>query len=99
MRDVKREKHPGDTFMPGTMPERSLRPLSAALLIFLRSVTEAPIACAVADRHGESTRAPKCKGMERLLKEGYEIISEDAQDEVRDIGLFQPADLRKSEPG
>jgi ferritin-like metal-binding protein YciE len=42
-------------------------------------------------RHGESFRAPKCKGMEGLLKEGAEMIETDAEDEVRDAGLISAA--------
>ncbi len=38
--------------------------------------------------HDETTRGPKCKGMEGLIKEGQEMIEEDAEDEVRDAGLI-----------
>src|SRR5437660_7417844 len=38
--------------------------------------------------HDESTRGPKCEGMEGLLKEGEEMIEEDAEDEVRDDELI-----------
>lgn len=41
--------------------------------------------------HDESTRGPKCEGMEGLLKEGDEMIEEDAEDEVRDAGLIAAA--------
>jgi ferritin-like metal-binding protein YciE len=41
--------------------------------------------------HDESTRGPKCKGMEGLIKEGDEMIEEDAEDEVRDAGLIAAA--------
>jgi ferritin-like metal-binding protein YciE len=41
--------------------------------------------------HDESTRGPKCEGMEGLLKEGEKIIEEDAEDEVRDAGLIAAA--------
>lgn len=41
--------------------------------------------------HGESTRGPKCKGMEGVLKEGAEMIEEDADDDVRDAGLISAA--------
>ncbi len=41
--------------------------------------------------HGESTRGPKCKGMEGVIKEGDEMIKEDAEDEVRDAGLIAAA--------
>ena len=41
--------------------------------------------------HGESTRGPKCKGMEGVIKEGNEMIEEDAEDEVRDAGLISAA--------
>jgi ferritin-like metal-binding protein YciE len=38
--------------------------------------------------HDETTRGPKCQGMEGVLKEGAEMIEEDADDEVRDAGLI-----------
>jgi ferritin-like metal-binding protein YciE len=41
--------------------------------------------------HGQSTRGPKCQGMEGVLKEGDEIIEEEAEDEVRDAGLIAAA--------
>jgi len=41
--------------------------------------------------HGESTRGPKCAGMEGVLKEGDEMINEDADEEVRDAGLIAAA--------
>jgi ferritin-like metal-binding protein YciE len=41
--------------------------------------------------HGESTRGPKCQGMEGVLKEGDEMIGEDADEEVRDAGLIAAA--------
>ena len=41
--------------------------------------------------HDQSTRGPKCKGMEGVLKEGAEMIEEDAEDEVRDAGLISAA--------
>ncbi|MEO5720339.1 MAG: ferritin-like domain-containing protein [Chthoniobacterales bacterium] len=41
--------------------------------------------------HDETTRGPKCKGMEGLLKEGDEMIKEDADEEVRDAGLIAAA--------
>lgn len=39
----------------------------------------------------ESTRGPKCEGMEGLLKEGDAMIGEDAAEEVRDAGLIAAA--------
>ena len=41
--------------------------------------------------HDESARGPKCKGMEGVIKEGAEMIEEDAEDEVRDAGLISAA--------
>lgn len=41
--------------------------------------------------HDESTRGPKCQGMEGVLKEGAEMMNEDAEDEVRDAGLIASA--------
>jgi uncharacterized protein DUF892 len=42
---------------------------------------------------GESTRGPKCEGMEGLIAEGDKMAKEDAQDEVRDAGLIAAAQL------
>ena len=42
-------------------------------------------------RHDESTRAPKCEGMEGLISEGDKMASEEAQDDVRDAGLIASA--------
>jgi len=42
-------------------------------------------------KHGESTRGPTCKGMEGLITEGNEIMSEADEDEVRDAGLISAA--------
>lgn len=39
----------------------------------------------------QTTRGPKCKGMEGLLKEGAEMIEEEADEEVRDAGLISAA--------
>ena len=41
--------------------------------------------------HGHSTRGPKCQGMEGVLKEGDEMIEEEAEDEVKDAGLIAAA--------
>jgi ferritin-like metal-binding protein YciE len=41
--------------------------------------------------HDETTRGPKCKGMEGVLQEGDEMIEEDADEEVRDAGLIAAA--------
>ncbi|MEO7723684.1 MAG: ferritin-like domain-containing protein [Chthoniobacterales bacterium] len=41
--------------------------------------------------HDETTRGPKCKGMEGLIKEGSEMIKEDADEDVRDAGLIAAA--------
>ena len=39
----------------------------------------------------ESTRGPKCKGMEGLIEEGEEMIEDAADDDVRDAGLISAA--------
>lgn len=41
--------------------------------------------------HDETTRGPKCKGMEGLVEEGKEMIEEEATDDVRDAGLISAA--------
>lgn len=43
------------------------------------------------EAHEESTRGPKCKGMEGVIAEGTEMIEEDADEEVRDAGLIAAA--------
>lgn len=40
---------------------------------------------------GQTTRGPKCKGMEGVLEEGTEMIEEEGDDEVRDAGLIAAA--------
>jgi ferritin-like metal-binding protein YciE len=42
-------------------------------------------------RQDESTRAPKCEGMEGLIKEGDKMAGQDAQGDVRDAGLIASA--------
>ena len=39
----------------------------------------------------QTTRGPKCKGMEGLLEEGADMIEEEADEEVRDAGLISAA--------
>ena len=41
--------------------------------------------------HNQSTKGPKCKGMEGVLAEGAEMIEEKGDDEVRDAGLIGSA--------
>jgi len=41
--------------------------------------------------HDETTRGPKCKGMEGVLAEGAEMIAEEADPEVKDAGLIAAA--------
>jgi ferritin-like metal-binding protein YciE len=41
--------------------------------------------------HDESTRGPKCEGMEGLVREGVVMIIENADEEVRDAGLIAAA--------
>lgn len=41
--------------------------------------------------HEETTRGPKCKGMEGVIAEGDEMIKEDAEEEVKDAGLIAAA--------
>ena len=45
----------------------------------------------ILESHDETTRGPKCKGMEGVLEEGDEMIEEDADDDVRDAGLIAAA--------
>jgi ferritin-like metal-binding protein YciE len=39
----------------------------------------------------ETTKGPKCHGMEGVLKEGAEMIEEEADEEVKDAGLISAA--------
>jgi ferritin-like metal-binding protein YciE len=45
----------------------------------------------ILESNGETTRGPKCKGMEGLISEGDEMIKEDAEDDVRNAGLIAAA--------
>ena len=44
--------------------------------------------------HDESTRGPKCEGMEGVIKEGEEMIAEDAEDEARRAALGRRVEHR-----
>ena len=41
--------------------------------------------------HKQTTRRPKCKGMEGIVAEGAEMIEEEADAEVKDAGLIAAA--------
>jgi ferritin-like metal-binding protein YciE len=41
--------------------------------------------------HKQTTRGPKCKGMEGVIAEGAEMIEEEADVEVKDAGLIAAA--------
>src|SRR3984957_16032963 len=41
--------------------------------------------------HDETTKGPKCHGMEGVLEEGAEMIEEEADEEVKDAGLISAA--------
>jgi ferritin-like metal-binding protein YciE len=45
----------------------------------------------VLSSHQQTTRGPKCKGMEGIVAEGAEMIEEEADDEVKDAGLIAAA--------
>ncbi len=45
----------------------------------------------ILESHDETTRGPKCKGMEGVIAEGDEMIKEDADDDVKDAGLIAAA--------
>src|SRR6478672_5143560 len=41
--------------------------------------------------HQQTTRGPRCKGMEGIVAEGAEMIEEESDDEVKDAGLIAAA--------
>jgi ferritin-like metal-binding protein YciE len=41
--------------------------------------------------HKQTSRGPKCKGMEGIVAEGAELIEEEADEEVKDAGLISVA--------
>jgi ferritin-like metal-binding protein YciE len=41
--------------------------------------------------HEQTTRGKKCKGIEGIIAEGAEMIEEEADSEVRDVGLISAA--------
>src|SRR6202795_1433791 len=41
--------------------------------------------------HQQTTRGPKCKGMQGIVAEGAEMIEEEADNEVKDAGLIARA--------
>jgi len=78
--------------LPKMVKAASNRQLSAAFNQHLaQTKTQAKRLEDILASHGESTRGPKCAGMEGVLKEGDEMINEDADEEVRDAGLIAAA--------
>src|SRR6202795_3765045 len=45
----------------------------------------------ILSRHQQTTRGPKCQGMEGIVAEGAEMIEEEADNEVKDAGLIAAA--------
>jgi ferritin-like metal-binding protein YciE len=45
----------------------------------------------ILSNHQQTTRGPKCKGMEGIVAEGAEMIEEEADEEVKDAGLIAGA--------
>src|SRR6202795_805493 len=45
----------------------------------------------ILSNHQQTTRGPKCKGMEGIVAEGAEMIEEEADEEVKDAGLIAAA--------
>jgi ferritin-like metal-binding protein YciE len=45
----------------------------------------------ILSNHQQTTRGPKCKGMEGIVAEGAEMIAEEADEEVKDAGLIAAA--------
>jgi len=45
----------------------------------------------ILSNHKQTTRGPKCKGMEGVIAEGEEMIEEEADEEARDAGLIAAA--------
>ena len=45
----------------------------------------------ILSEHKETTRGPKCKGMQGIIAEGAEMIEEEADPEVKDAGLIAAA--------
>jgi ferritin-like metal-binding protein YciE len=41
--------------------------------------------------HKQTSRGPKCKGMEGIVAEGAELIEEEADEEIKDAGLISAA--------
>jgi ferritin-like metal-binding protein YciE len=41
--------------------------------------------------HKQTSRGPKCKGMEGIVAEGAELIDEEADEEIKDAGLISAA--------
>lgn len=45
----------------------------------------------ILESHGQTARGFKCKGMQGLIREGAEMMENDAEDEVRDVRLISAA--------
>ena len=78
--------------MPKMVKAATNRQLSSAFRQHLeQSKRQAERLEQILKSHNETTRGPKCEGMAGVLKEGDEMVSEDAGDEVRDAGLIAAA--------
>lgn len=80
------------TALPKMAKAASNEMLSASFLEHLEQTKEhVTRLTTILTSHGQTTRGPKCQGMEGLLKEGAEMIEEEIDEEVRDAGLISAA--------
>lgn len=78
--------------LPKMVKAASNEQLSASFAKHLEETKEHAVRLEqILSSHDQTTRGPRCKGMEGLLEEGAEMMEEEGSDEVRDAGLISAA--------
>lgn len=78
--------------LPKIAKPASNEELAAGFEEHLRQTEDVNRREAILKSHDQTTRGPKCKGMEGLIEEGKEMTEEDAEDKLRDLGLISGDD-------
>jgi len=77
------------TALPKMVKAASNEDLAAGFKAHLEQTKEHAVRLeTILKSHDETTKGPKCHGMEGMLDEGAEMIKEEADEEVKDAGLI-----------
>ena len=82
------------TALPKMVKAASNEDLAAGFKAHLEQTKEHAVRLeTILKSHDETTKGPKCHGMEGMLDEGAEMIKEEADEEVKDAGLISAGQL------